>query len=111
MWAVQEESEEVLSDVDPADKRKEWRHTIPIEVTIEVFGSEREAPQLENTVTENISAGGAAVFTSLNLDRGRFVKLRTREGVEIMAVVRRRIVGADGIARLHLQFIGYEWPL
>ena len=111
MWTVQEESEKVLSDVDPADKRKEWRHTIPIEMTIEVFGGEREAPQFENTVTENISAGGAAVFTALNLDRGRFVKLRTREGAEIMAVVRRRIVGADGIARLHLQFIGYEWPL
>jgi PilZ domain len=111
MWTVQEESEEQLSEVDPTDKRKEWRHTIPTEVTIEVFGGERESPQFENTVTENISASGAAVFTALNLDRGRFVKLRTREGVEIMAVVRNRIVGADGIARLHLQFIGYEWPL
>jgi hypothetical protein len=107
MWALQEESVELLSD--PSDKRNETRHTIPMEITLEVFGSEREAPQIENTVTENISQHGAAVFTALNLERGRFVKLRTRDGVEVMAVVRNRIIGADGIARLHLQFVGSEW--
>jgi hypothetical protein len=80
-----------------------------MEITLEVFGSEREAPQIENTVTENISQHGAAVFTALNLERGRFVKLRTRDGVEVMAVVRKRLIGADGIARLHLQFVGSEW--
>jgi hypothetical protein len=111
MWVVQEESADLLSEVDPTDKRRESRHTIPTEVTLEVFGGERESPEVENTVTENISASGAAVFTALNLDRGRFVKLRTRDGVEMMAVVRNRIIGADGIARLHLQFIGSEWPL
>jgi PilZ domain len=111
MWAVEEESAELLAEVDPTDKRKESRHTIPTEVTLEVFGGERETPQVESTVTENISASGAAVFTALSLDRGRFVKLRTRDGVEIMAVVRNRIIGPDGIARLHLQFIGSEWSL
>ena len=109
MWALQEESAELLSEVDPSDKRNETRHTIPMEITLEVFGSEQEAPQIENTVTENISQHGAAVFTALNLERGRFVKLRTRDGVEVLAVVRNRIVGADGIARLHLQFVGSEW--
>jgi hypothetical protein len=109
MWALQEESAELLSEVDPSDKRNETRHTIPMEITLEVFGSEREAPQIENTVTENISQHGAAVFTALNLERGRFVKLRTRDGVEVMAVVRKRLIGADGIARLHLQFVGSEW--
>jgi len=109
MWALQEESAELLSEVDPSDKRNETRHTIPMEITLEVFGSEREAPQIENTVTENISQHGAAVFTALDLERGRFVKLRTRDGVEVLAVVRNRIVGADGIARLHLQFVGSEW--
>ena len=105
MWALQEES----AEGDPSDKRNETRHTIPMEITLEVFGSEREAPQIENTVTENISQHGAAVFTALNLERGRFVKLRTSDGVEVMAVVRNRIIGADGIARLHLQFVGSEW--
>ena len=111
MWTLQEESAEVLSEIDETDKRKESRHTIPTEVTIEVFGGERESPEIENTVTENISRSGAAVMTALNLERGRFVKLSTRDGFEVMAVVRRRIVGLDGIARLHLQFIGSEWPL
>lgn len=111
MWTVQEESDEMLSEVDPSDKRKESRHTIPTEVTLEVFGGEKESPQIENTVTENISRSGAAVFTALNLERGRFLKITTRDGVEVLAVVRNRIVGADGIARLHLQFIGSEWQL
>jgi len=109
MWALQEESAELLSEADPSDKRNETRHTIPMEITLEVFGSDQEAPQIENTVTENISQHGAAVFTALNLERGRFVKLRTSDGVEVLAVVRNRIVGADGIARLHLQFVGSEW--
>jgi len=111
MWTVQEESVELLSEGDASDKRKESRHTIPTEVTLEVFGTEKESPQIEITVTENISHSGAAVFTALDLERGRFVKITTRDGVEVLAVVRKRIVGADGIARLHLQFIGSEWQL
>jgi hypothetical protein len=111
MWAVQEESGAMLNAVDPTDKRKESRHTIPTEVTVEVFGDDRESPQVESTVTENLSRNGTAVFTSLNLERGRFVRLSTRDGLELLAVVRDRRLGADGIARLHLHFIGSEWPL
>jgi len=112
MWSVQEESSEVLAEVeDPADKRDESRHTIPTEVTIEVFGEDQKSSPIESTVTENISRNGAAVFTTLNLERGRFVKMSTRDGVEVLAVVRSRSVATDGIGRLHLQFIGSEWPL
>ena len=111
MWCVQEESGELLSEVDWTDKRKESRHTIPTEVTLEVFGDDRQSPQTESTVTENLSRSGAAVFTALELERGRFVKVSTRDGIEVLAVVRNRITGSDGIARLHLQFVGSEWPL
>jgi len=112
LWAVQEESSEVLSEVDEAtDKRDQSRHTIPTEVTLEVFGDDEVSRQIESTVTENISRSGAAVFTALNLERGRFLKLSTSDGLILMAAVRNRSVGADGIARLHLQFIGSEWPL
>ncbi len=111
-WTVQEESSEILAAVeDPADKRDHSRHTIPTEVTIEVFGDDKTPPQTESTVTENISRSGAAVFTSMNLERGRFLKVSTRDGIEIIAAVRNRSIGPDGIARLHLQFIGGEWPL
>ena len=111
MWTVQEETSEILSEVDDgADKRDESRHTIPMEVTIATFGDDRET-QVESTVTENISRNGAAVFTTLDLERGRFLRMSTPDGVGVLAVVRRRSLGPDGIARLHLQFIGSEWPL
>ena len=108
LWTLQEESSETG---DPANKRDDSRHTIPLEVTIEVFGEDPQSSMVENTVTENISRSGAAVFTTLDLEKGRFLKVTTSDGVEVMAVVRHRGVGADGIARLHLQFIGSEWPL
>jgi hypothetical protein len=111
MWIVQEESDDLLAEVDPSDKRKDSRHTVPIDITIEAFGGDKEPAQIEDTVTENLSRHGASVFTVLNLERGRFVKVSTRDGFALMAVVRNRILGADGIARLHLQFIGSEWPL
>jgi hypothetical protein len=110
MWIIQEESDDLLSEVDPSDKRRESRLTIPTEVTIEVFGNDKEPALTEATVTEDISRSGASVFTALNLERGRFVKVTARDGFVVMAVVRNRIVGADGIGRLHLQFIGREWP-
>jgi hypothetical protein len=112
LWTVQKESDEVLSQVDEStDKRDQSRHTIPTEVTLEVFGDDEASRQIESTVTENISRSGAAVFTAMNLERGRFLKMSTRDGLVLMAAVRNRSVGADGIARLHLQFIGSEWPL
>jgi hypothetical protein len=110
LWNIEEESE-MLSEVDSTDKRDDSRHTIPIEVVIEVFGDDDASPQSESTVTENISRSGAAVFTSMNLERGRFLRMSTRDGLTVMAAVRNRSIGPDGIARLHLQFIGGEWPL
>lgn len=112
LWTVQEESDEVLSQIDVSDKRKETRHTIPIEVTLEVFADNGTFSESESTVTENISTTGASVFTTLALVPGRFVRLSSQQtGASVVAVVRSRRVGAEGIARLHLQFVGGEWPL
>ena len=112
LWSVQEESDEVLAEVDVSDKRKETRHNIPMEVTIEVFGENGSFSESESTVTENISAIGASVFTTLTLDAGRFVKVTSpQSGTSVLAVVRSRDIGANGIARLHLQFVGAKWPL
>ena len=113
LWAVREESGEVLAQVaDTPDKREVSRHTIPIEVTIEVFADNGTFSPVESTVTENISNKGAAVFTTLDLKPGRFVRMSSPySGTNILAVVRDRRLGADGIMRLHLQFIGSEWPL
>ena len=111
-WAVTEESTELLSEVTITDKRKESRHSIPIEVLIEVFNQKSELSLKEKSVTENISRFGAAIFTSLDVSPGRFVKLSSEQyGASVLAVVRSRRAGADGILRLHLEFIGSEWPL
>ena len=112
LWAVREESGQTPAQVDTTDKRKESRHTIPLEVTIEAFADNGTFSPVENTVTENISRKGAAVFTTLDLTPGRFVRMSSaHSGASVIAVVRDRRLGADGIARLHLHFIGSEWPL
>lgn len=111
-WSVKEEAGQSLSEVSATDKRKDTRHTIPIEVLVEVFDDKKGLSASEKTVTENISRQGAAVFTSLDLSPGQFVKVSSEVyGVTVLAVVRRRRVGPDGIWRLHLEFIGSEWPL
>ena len=113
LWAVREESGEVLAQVeDTVDKREVSRQPIPLEVTIEVFADNGTFSPVESTVTENISNKGAAVFTTLDLKPGRYVRVSSGySGTNILAVVRDRRIGADGIARLHLHFIGSEWPL
>jgi len=111
-WAVKEEGGEALSELSETDKRGESRHNIPTEVLIEVFDKKGELSLNEKTVTENISRRGAAVFTSLDLSRGRFVKVSSEQyQMALLAVVRNAHTGADGISRLHLEFIGTEWPL
>ena len=66
----------------------------------------------EQTVTENISRRGAAVLTTLRLERGRFVRLTSAEtGMSLVAVVRATRTGADNVPRLHLEFVDGAWPL
>ncbi|HVS82746.1 MAG TPA: PilZ domain-containing protein [Pyrinomonadaceae bacterium] len=112
LWSVEEESDEVISEVPVTDQRKESRHTIPIDVLIEVFGANGEISQSERTVTENISRQGAAVFTTLEVTPGHFVKVTSAQyATTRLAAVRGRRAGPDGIPRLHLEFVGSVWPL
>lgn len=107
LWNVREDSE-----ADSADKRQDTRHTIPVEVVIAVFGEVGDAPLTESTVTENISRGGATVFTSLDIEPGRFLRMTSEHHhISVLAAVRARRPGPDGIPRLHLEFVGSEWPL
>ena len=112
LWSVQEQSDDLLSEVLVTDKRKESRHTIPVDVLIEVFGANGELSQGERTVTENISRRGAEVFTTLEITPGHFVKVTSEQfAISRLATVRTRRAGPDGIPRLHLEFVGGEWPL
>jgi hypothetical protein len=112
LWTVSEGSSESISEVPATDKRKETRHSIPIEVLIEVFAPDGSLSESENTVTENISSQGAGIFTTLDLSPGRFVRLTSQQYQSaLLAVVRERHTAPDGIVRLHLEFVGCKWEL
>ena len=111
LWAAQEDSVEQLSEITTDDKRRESRQLIPIDVLIEVY-DEDKIVNTEQSVTENISRRGAAIFTALDLQPGTFVKMSNeRYNAVVLGVVRARRAAPDGITRLHLEFVGSEWPL
>ena len=109
MWGLYEQPERTSM---PGDPRPETRHNIPMDVTVEAFDEKGQVAASESTVTENISRRGAAVFTTLDVARGRFVRLTSRQyQIAVVAAVRARRTGADGITRLHLEFVDKQWPL
>ncbi|HEV2903402.1 MAG TPA: PilZ domain-containing protein [Pyrinomonadaceae bacterium] len=111
LWAAQEDSVEQLAEIVIDDMRKDSRQLIPVDVLIEVYDADKIVSS-EESVTENISSSGATVFTELDLQPGTFVKMSNpRYNAVVLGVVRARRAGADGITRLHLEFIGSEWPL
>jgi hypothetical protein len=92
--------------------RPETRYMIQINVRVEVIDDAGNAILTEETVTENISHHGAAIFTTLNVEKGRFVRLTSlQQNISAMSVVRGRRTGKDGIPRIHLQFIDSTWPI
>jgi hypothetical protein len=106
--ALDQPDEKNLSKED----RRQTRFFIPEPLTLEILTPEGSISQSENTVTENISIGGAAVFTSLMVNVGEFVRITSdRYAIKIISVVRGRRIGPDGIARLHLEFIDHFFPL
>ncbi len=96
----------------PAYLRRHTRFAIPESLLIELLDESGDVAASEVTVTENVSLGGAAVFTSFNVDTGTFLRVKSeRYDVSIIAVVRGKRVGQDGIVRLHLEFIDNLFPL
>lgn len=111
IWRA-ERKEALRRYVPPDTPRAETRMQIPIDVSIEVFDAAGGIAQREETVTENISRRGAAVFSGLQIGVGRFLRLTSRSfGVTLVAVVRARRTGADGIPRIHMEFVDREFPL
>jgi len=111
MWEVREMEEEEAAG-GAASRSKETRLQMALNVTVEVFDEHGGVRSREQTVTENISRRGAAVWTTLQVERGRFVRLTSTEtGLSVVAAVRASRTGADGIPRLHLEFIDRQWPL
>lgn len=96
----------------PAYARRHTRFAIPETLVIELLDENGDVAASEVSVTENVSLGGAAVFTSFNIEIGSFVRVRSeRLNTSIISVVRGKRAGADGIVRLHVEFIDHLFPL
>ena len=111
LWAVRERPKQT-DEKHGLERSEGTRIQMAVMVVIEMFDDKGAVQQSEQTVTENISRRGAAVMTSLAAERGRFVRMTSvDQGLSVLAAVRARRVGADGIPRLHLEFSDKQWPL
>lgn len=96
----------------PIDARKQSRFFIPEPLLIELVDDTGNVTDSELTVTENISVGGAALMTSLVIPPGTFIRVTSeRFDVRILSIVRGSRVGADGINRVHIEFLDRLFPL
>ena len=95
-----------------SDKRFSTRHSIPVDMLIETLSESGAVEASEHTVTENISEKGAAIYTTLSLPVGRFIRLSSEQfKLSVYAAVRGSSMGATGVTRIHVEFIDREWPL
>ena len=98
--------------VNLSDKRLATRHNIPVDMLIETLNEQGEPEQSEHTVTENISQKGAALYTTLTLPVGKFIRLSSEQfKITVFATVRGHSMGPSGVPRVHVEFIDREWPL
>ena len=95
-----------------SDQRAHTRHNIAVDMRIEVIDMDGKVTESEHTVTEDISVGGATLFTTLQIPPGRFIRLTSEQyGITTHAAIRSRSTGANGVPRIHVEFIDREWPL
>jgi hypothetical protein len=104
--------DEILQPTAVEDRCSETRHGIAVDMRLELVDENGGVVASEQTVTEDISSHGATLFTTLDLQQGRFVRLRSEQyRITMYAAIRSRHTGADGVARLHVEFVDKEWPL
>jgi hypothetical protein len=103
-------AEDILTPFTSEDQRAHTRHNIAVDMRLEILDVNGEITDSEQTVTEDISTQGATLFTTLQIPQGRFIRLISG-GITAHAAIRSRSTGADGIPRIHVEFIDREWPL
>jgi hypothetical protein len=102
----------VPTELTASDNRSHTRHNIPVDMLIETLNENGEVEFSEHTVTENISQKGAAIYTTLSLPVGRFLRLSSEQyKLSVYAAVRGSSMGPSGVPRIHVEFIDREWPL
>ena len=108
---------EKLASVDEAarsgsDQREHTRHQIAVDMLLEIVDLNGAVVLSEQTVTEDISPQGATLFTTLEIPNGRFIRLTSAQyRITAHAAIRSRTTGADGIERIHVEFVDKQWPL
>jgi hypothetical protein len=92
--------------------RRHPRFWASFDVSIGVLDEREMVVEDEQTQTENISLSGAAVFSTLNVSVGDFVKFTSdMHNFDALAVVRNRKETEDQPARLHLEFVNASFPV
>lgn len=108
---ITEKTPLLVAPLSDSGQRVPTRHNIPVDILLETINEKGDVEATESTVTENISRTRATLFTTLSVLVGRFVRLTSKQyGVTVFAVVRSRNTGADGIGRMHVEFVD-DWPL
>ena len=110
--------DEALASVDErrvpvsADQQEHTRHRMAVDMLVEMIDPNGTVVQSEQTVTEDISAQAATLFTTLEIPVGRFIRVTSEQyRTTAHAAIRSRTTGADGIPRIHVEFVDKQWPL
>jgi hypothetical protein len=103
---------EMVAPITTSDQRAYTRHSIAVDLVLELLDEKNFLAQNEHTVTENLSKKGATIFTTLEVPIGRFIRLKCDQyQISLFAVVRSKSTGADGVRRIHVEFVDRLWPL
>jgi hypothetical protein len=88
------------------------RVQMALKVIIESFNERGEITNRQETETENISTGGAAVWTNISPDYENFIRFTSIDKkISILSIVRGQHNDANRGQCLHLEFISSRWPL
>ena len=111
LWSLREKPGADAPRPNSGDRRSEERHKIADDVVIEIYDAAGSVFARETTRTDNISRHGMAVITTLDIARGRYVRVRSAKyKIAVIAAVRRLASVGDGRKRLHLEFVDQQWP-
>lgn len=111
LWSLRERPDPNDQVLTSGDRRREGRQNIAEDVIIEIYDAAGYVYSSEATTTENISRHGMAVITTMNIVRGRYVRVKSaRYEIAVIAAVRRLGQVGDGRKRLHLEFVDQQWP-
>jgi PilZ domain len=112
LWSVIEAVSEPDESHLPKELRRHSRFPIPANIIIETIDADGNVLTAETTVTENISLSGASIFTSLTLEVGSCVRVKSEQyNVSIISIVRGKRLGQDNIPRVHVEFVDRLFPL